>query len=343
MSKLRAGVWGGAGYTGGELLRLLSAHPRVAPTAAASRSHAGRPVTAAHPHLRALAGLSFTAELDPAGLDVLFLAGGHGEAMERLPGLLEKAPKGLKVVDLSADFRLKDAAQYPVWYGKAHAAPELLPGFVYGLPELDAEAVRKAERVANPGCFATAVLLALAPAAKAGWTGAARVTAVTGSSGSGATPSATTHHPGREGGMKAYKPLAHQHTPEVEAALARLAGRASLTLSLVPVSGPFVRGIYAVCHLDLPGGSGEASLKSLYSDFYAGKPFVRLVEAAPDLKAVVGSNHAEVFVTAKGGTAVVVSAIDNLVKGAAGQAVQNMNLMLGFSETDGLEAAGAYP
>jgi len=343
LSKARVGLWGGAGYTGGELLRLLAGHPAASVSAVASRSHAGKPVTAAHPHLRALAGLSFQEELDPAGLDVLFLAGGHGEAMDRLPAFLNKAPKGLKVVDLSADFRLRDAAQYPVWYGKAHSSPELLAGFVYGLPELDAAAVRAADRVANPGCFATAVILALAPAARAGWTGTARVTAVTGSSGSGVNPSATTHHPGREGGMRAYKPLAHQHTPEVEACLDRAAGKPSLRLSLVPVSGPFVRGIYAVCHLDLPAGLGEDALKALYRDAYAGKPFVRLVDAPPDLKSVAGSNYCDVFVAAKGGTAVVISAIDNLVKGAAGQAVQNMNLMLGLSETSGLEAAGAYP
>lgn len=336
----KVGVWGGAGYTGGELLRLLAGHPSARAAAVSSRSHAGKPVTAAHPHLRAYAGMTFAADLDPAGLDLVFFAGGHGEAMERLPAFLDQ---GVKVVDLSADFRLKDAAQYPAWYGRPHAAPALLAAFAYGLPELDAAALKGADRVANPGCFATALLLALAPAAKAGWRGVARATAVTGSSGSGATPSATTHHPGRAGGMKAYKPLAHQHTPEVEAALERLAGKPSLKLSLVPVSGPFVRGIYAVCHIDPPAGVDEGALKALYREFYAGKPFVRLVDSAPDLKAVVGSNHADLFVTAKDGGAVVVSAIDNLVKGAAGQAVQNMNLMLGFDETAGLEAAGAYP
>ncbi len=183
----------------------------------------------------------------------------------------------------------------------------------------------------------------MAPVARAGWTGTARVTAVTGSSGSGVNPSSTTHHPSRDGGMKAYKPLAHQHTPEVEACLDRAAGKPSLRLSLVPVSGPFVRGIYAVCHLDLPPGVDEAALKGLYRDAYAGKPFVRLVDAPPDLKAVAGSNHCDVFVAAKDGGAVVISALDNLVKGAAGQAVQNMNLMLDLAETTGLEAAGAYP
>lgn len=343
MKKARVGVWGGAGYTGGELLRLLSGHPAVSLSAVASRSHAGKPVTAAHPHLRALAGLTFQEELDPSGLDVLFLAGGHGEAMERLPALLNNGGEHLKVVDLSGDFRLKDAALYPVWYGKAHSSPELLAGFVYGLPELDAAAIKSGTKVANPGCFATALILALAPAARAGWTGTARVTAVTGSSGSGVNPSSTTHHPGREGSMKAYKPLAHQHIPEIEACLDRAAGKPSLRLAMVPVSGPFVRGIYAVCHLDLPKGMDEAAFKALYRDAYAGKPFVRLVDSPPDLKSVAGSNHCDVFVTAKDGGAVVIAALDNLVKGAAGQAVQNMNLMMNFDETSGLKAAGAYP
>lgn len=343
MKKAHVGVWGGAGYTGGELLRLLSAHPAVSVTAVASRSHAGKPVTAAHPHLRALAGLTFLEEIDPSGLDVLFLAGGHGEAMERLPALLNRGRKDLKVVDLSADFRLKDAGLYPTWYGKAHASPDLLAGFVYGLPELESSALKTAARVANPGCFATALILALAPAARAGWTGVVRATAVTGSSGSGVNPSSTTHHPGREGSMKAYKPLAHQHIPEVEACLDRAAGKPSLRLALVPVSGPFVRGIYAVCHLELPKEMDEAAFKALYRDAYAGKPFVRLLDAPPDLKSTAGSNHCDLFVAAKDGGAVVIAALDNLVKGAAGQAVQNMNLMLNIDETSGLEAAGAYP
>ncbi|MBI4349196.1 MAG: N-acetyl-gamma-glutamyl-phosphate reductase [Elusimicrobia bacterium] len=358
MTKAKVGVWGGAGYTGGELLRLLSGHPGVELARVASRSHAGSAVTKPHPHLRRLDGLKFAAELDPAGLDAVLLAGGHGEAMHWLPGALAKGAS-LKVVDLSADFRLKDPALYSVWYGRAHAAPELLDGFVYGLPEFDSAAIRKATRVANPGCFATAVALALGPLAASGLGGTARVTAVTGSSGSGASPSATTHHPAREGSLKAYKPLAHQHVPEIEAFLARLAGRSpavpalagatgvagpagkpSFELAMVPVSGPFVRGIYAICHVTVPE---SVDLEGLYAQAYAGRPFVRLVDSPPDLKAVSGSNHCDLHIARAGGETVVIAALDNLVKGAAGQAVQNLNLMLGLEETLGLEAAGAYP
>ncbi|MBI4422639.1 MAG: N-acetyl-gamma-glutamyl-phosphate reductase [Elusimicrobia bacterium] len=337
--KARVGLWGGAGYAGGELLRLVSGHPDLELAAVASRSHAGLPVTGSHPHLRRLSGLSFQAELDPAGLDAVLLAGGHGDAMAWVPRLLAQAPK-LKLVDLSGDFRLKDAASYRRWYGREHAAPALLDGFVYGLPELNAEAVRGATRVANPGCFATAAALALGPLASAGLAGVARITAVTGSSGSGASPSATTHHPLRDGNLRAYKPLAHQHAPEVEALLDRLAGAPSLRLALVPVSGPFVRGICAVCHVEAPAG---LDLPALYAAAYAGRPFVRLAGEPPDLKAVAGSNHCELHVAARDGQAVVIAALDNLVKGAAGQAVQNLNMMLGLEETRGLEAAGAYP
>ncbi len=339
MTKAKVGVWGGAGYTGGELLRLLSAHPGVELSQIASRSHAGEAVTKPHPHLRSLAGVKFAADLDFKALDAVLLAGGHGEAMKWLPGVLAGGST-LKVVDLSADFRLKDPAQYPVWYGQAHSAPALLADFVYGLPELDAAAVKKATRIANPGCFATAVALALGPLAKAGIGGKAQVTAVTGSSGSGASPSATTHHPSREGNLKAYKPLAHQHVPEIEAFLAKLAGKPSFELAMVPVSGPFVRGIYAICHVEVPE---SADLGALYAAAYAGKPFVRLVDAPPELKAVTGTNHCDLHVARKGGDAVIIAALDNLVKGAAGQAVQNLNLMLGLGETLGLEAAGVYP
>ncbi|MFA6028403.1 MAG: N-acetyl-gamma-glutamyl-phosphate reductase [Elusimicrobiota bacterium] len=343
MKRVRTGIVGGAGYVGGELLRLLSGHPRAEVAAVASRSHAGKPVGAAHPHLRGLADLRFVEELDPAGLDCLFLAGGHGEAMGRMAQLLERAGPACRVVDLSADFRLRDATLYPAWYGREHAAPELLPSFVYGLAELNREAVRGASRVANPGCFATALALALGPLAAAGFSGRARVTAVTGSSGSGVSPSAGTHHPSREGTLRAYKPLKHQHIPEVEAFLDGLAGKPSLRLSLVPVSGPFVRGIYAVCQLDLPEGMTEADLRGLYERAYGGSPFVRLCDAPPDLKAVVGSNACDLHVCVRDGSAAVIAAIDNLVKGAAGQAVQNMNLMLGFDEALGLEQPGAYP
>ncbi|MFA6093155.1 MAG: N-acetyl-gamma-glutamyl-phosphate reductase [Elusimicrobiota bacterium] len=343
MKRARAGVIGAAGYAGGELLRLLHGHPAVEIAAASSRSHAGKSILDAHAHLRSLEGLRFDGELDPAGLDVLFLAGAHGEAMGRMASLLERAGPSCKIIDLSADFRLRDPALYPVWYGREHASPRLLESFVYGLSELNADEIRSASRVANPGCFATALSLALGPLAAAGALGRARVSAITGSSGSGALPCAGTHHPSREGTLRAYKPLSHQHVPEVEAFLCKLAGKPSLRVELVPVSGPFVRGIYAVCHVDLPQGLDAAGLRALYESAYRGRCFVRLADAPPDLKTVAGGNYCGLYVRAQEGSAIVIAAIDNLIKGAAGQAVQNMNLMLGFDEALGLESAGAYP
>ncbi|MDE2291399.1 MAG: N-acetyl-gamma-glutamyl-phosphate reductase [Elusimicrobia bacterium] len=338
----KVGIVSGAGYTGGELLRLLLAHPGVEVAAVSSTTFPGQPLHKAHPQLRGLTALTFSPSLDPRGLDAVFLAGGHGEAMTRVPELTGQAP-GVKVVDLSADFRLKDAKLYPLHYGRVHVAPDLLKDFVYGLPELDRAAVASASRVANPGCFATAMTLALAPLAKAGIKGTAAVTAVTGSSGSGASPGSGTHHPTREGNLRAYKPLAHQHVPEVEQALDALAGQESLRLALVPVSGPFVRGIYAVCHVELPANWSEARVKALYEEAYGACRFVRLLDAPPEVKAVAGSNHCDVHVATLGRRGVVIAALDNLVKGAAGQAVQNLNLMLGLDEAAGLNAAGAYP
>ncbi len=343
MRKIKVGIHGAAGYTGGELIRILMSHPRAELAQLSSSTFPGRPVTAAHPHLRGLTDLSFLDRVEPSGLDAVFLAGGHGEAMAQAPSLLAKAGRRLRLIDLSGDFRLKDATLYPAWYGREHAAPRLLKEFAYGLPELGRSEVAAARRVANPGCFATAVALALGPLAKAGWRGAARVTAVTGSSGSGTTASATTHHPTREGSLRAYKPLKHQHVPEVEQLLDRLAGEESLRVAMVPVSGPFVRGIYAVCHVDLPEGWTQEDLSRAFASTYKGCRFVRLLEQPPDLNAVVGSNFCDIHAVAGKSEAVVIAALDNLVKGASGQAVQNMNVMFGWDESLGLAFPGVYP
>lgn len=340
MTKLRVGVAGAAGFAGGELVRILLQHPRLELVQAASNSHAGEPLHKAHPHLRGLTALSFLPAAQPDSLDALFLAGGHGEAMESAPGIVEKAP-GLKVVDLSGDFRLKDAALYPLWYGRRHASPSLLGRFAYGLPELDSSSVKGAGLVSNPGCIATAAALSLGPLAKAGVKATAAVTAITGSSGSGVKPSATTHHPLREGNVRAYKPLSHQHAPEVEQLLGRLGGE--IGLALTAVSGPFVRGIYSVTNLELPSEWNDAKLRAAFESAYAGALFVRLLDAPPELNAVTGSNHCDIHVRMEGRRAVVIAALDNLVKGAAGQAVQNLNLMLGFDEAEGLRFPGIYP
>ncbi len=344
--KTRVAVLGAGGYTGGELLRLLLGHPRVELKQAVSATHAGKPLHHAHPNLRGASALSFRSDLEPRVIDLLFLAQGHGDSMAALPGLLALR-KDLRVIDLSGDFRLEDKALYPAWYGREHSAPELLGSFVYGLSELNAKAVAKARHVANPGCIASAAALSLGPLAREGFQGTAHVSAVTGSSGSGVKPTALTHHPTRGENMRAYKPLRHQHSPEVEQLLARLGktapAGARLKMALTAVSGPFVRGIYSLTHLALPEDWNGERLKEAFRRSYKDCSFIRLLESPPELNAVRGSNYCDIHAAVEGPHAVIIAALDNLVKGAAGQAVQNMNLMLGFDETEGLKAPGIYP
>jgi N-acetyl-gamma-glutamyl-phosphate reductase len=261
---------------------------------------------------------------------------------------------GAKVVDMSGDFRLRDAAAYQHFYGAKHPHPELLGSFVYGLPELNREAIRTARAVASPGCFATTIELALLPAGAGGQARGARVHVVgmTGSSGSGIAPTAGTHHPVRAVNLKPYKILEHQHTPEILETLAA-AGAPGVELGFVPVSAPLSRGILATSFVELPGDTTAESIAALYADAYAREPFVRFVrDRPPEVAAVAGSNYAEVGVTlspAAGGkrtstcTLAIVSATDNLIKGGAGQAIQNMNLMLGLPETMSLEDPGPWP
>ncbi len=344
MKKIRVGIEGGAGFTGGELIRLLLGHPKVEIAAATSSTYPGQPVFMAHPNLRGRTNLAFTRKLEYAKLDCVFLAGGHGDAMANVPAILAETGPRLRLIDLSGDFRLKDAALYPRWYTREHKAPALLAKFAYGLVELNRAEIEKARWVANPGCFATATALALGPLAQGGAHGVVSVTAVTGSSGSGASPSTITHHPTRHANLRAYKPFVHQHVPEVEQILDRLGGgKSALKLSLIPISGPFARGIYAVAQLELPKGWTEKKVLGLYRDAYEGSSFVRLVPEPPSLNAVNGSNHCDVFVAVRDGRIGVISAIDNLVKGASGQAVQNLNVMMGWDEAEGLAFAGHYP
>ncbi|MFI5345722.1 MAG: N-acetyl-gamma-glutamyl-phosphate reductase [Elusimicrobiota bacterium] len=343
MKKIRVGIEGGAGFAGGELIRLLLGHPKVEIAAATSATFPGQPVFLAHPNLRGRTDLSFTRKLDYAKLDFLFLAGGHGDAMGNVPAIIAETGPRLRIIDLSGDFRLRDAELYPRWYTRTHKAPALLKKFAYGLVELNRAEIAKSRWVANPGCFATATALALGPLAKGKIAGTVSVTAVTGSSGSGASPSVITHHPTRHANLRAYKPFVHQHVPEVQQILDRLSGGSALKLSLIPISGPFARGIYAVCQVDLPKGWTEKKVMDLYRDAYKGCTFVRLVTEPPSLNAVNGSNHCDVFVTVSEGRIGVIAAIDNLVKGASGQAVQNLNVMMGWNESEGLAFAGHYP
>jgi N-acetyl-gamma-glutamyl-phosphate reductase len=337
---IRVAIVGGTGYGGMELLRYLVHHPAAKVTAITSRTETGA-VGDVHPHLRGLVDLRFTADrvVDLArSNDVLFFAAPHGVAAKEVPAVLDANP-AVRVVDLSGDFRLRDAALYPDAYGWPHPAPAWLERAAYGLPECGgraAVAAKGCRLVANPGCHASAALLSLWPLAKAGRLASlATVVSVTGSSGSGAQPKQGTHHPERFSNFRAYKPLEHQHLPEITQALAA-AGAVRPRIAFVPCSGPFSRGIAATTVVE--GGAAEAAA---FPAAYGNEPFVRLVPDTAEVRAVAGTNFADVGVTQKDGVVCVTVAIDNLGKGMAGTAVQNLNLLFGLEEAAGLRHAGA--
>ena len=351
MRRFRAVVIGGSGYGGAELIRRLLIHPDVELTRVASVDHVGEPLGAVHPPLTGRTPLRFE-DLPPGeaakGCDVALLGLPHKVSAQKVPEILAAAPS-IKIVDMSGDFRLKDAAAYARYYGGPHPHPELLGRFVYGLPELNREAIRGAQAVASPGCFATTIELGLLPLARAGRLGGVvQVVGITGSSGSGVVPSLATHHPIRAVNLKTYKVLEHQHTPEIDETLAQ-AGARGLELRFVPVSAPLSRGILATSFVELPASETPETIADLYARAYDHEPFVRFVrDRLPEVAAVAGGNFAEVGFTlgeARGGsrTLAVVSATDNLIKGGAGQAIQNMNLMLGLAETASLEDSGPWP
>lgn len=348
--RLKAAVIGGSGYGGAEMIRRLLVHPDVELVRVASIDFVGEPLSAADPALEGLTDLVFEG-IPPAeaarGVDVVLLGLPHTVAAAKVPELA--ALPSLKVVDMSGDFRLKDAAAYERWYKHVHPCPERLRDFVYGLPELHRAEIRAARFVASPGCFATTIELALLPLARAGLLeGVVHVQGITGSSGSGVAPSAGTHHPVRAGNLRTYKPLEHQHVPEITQAL-EAAGARDLALRFVPVSAPLGRGILATAFLELPEEWTQDRLERLYREAYAGEPFVRVPrKRLPEVAAVSGSNYAEVGVAAgapRAGrrTVTVFGATDNLVKGGAGQAIQNMNLMLGLDEKASLADPGPWP
>jgi N-acetyl-gamma-glutamyl-phosphate reductase len=348
--RYRAAVIGGSGYGGAEMIRRLLIHPDVELVRVASVDFVGEPLSAADPALEQVTDLRFEG-IPPAeaarGVDVVLLGLPHTVAAAKVPELA--ALPGLKVVDMSGDFRLKDVKAYERWYKHQHPCPERLADFVYGLPELNRDRIRGARFVASPGCFATTIELMLLPLARAGaLTGVVHVQGITGSSGSGVAPSAGTHHPVRAGNLKAYKPLEHQHVPEITATLAE-AGATGLELRFVPVSAPLSRGILATGFVELPEAWTQERLDALYRDAFAGEPFVRVPrKRLPEVAAVSGSNFAEVGVVAgpaSGGrrTVTVFGALDNLVKGGAGQAIQNMNLVLGLDERASLADPGPWP
>jgi N-acetyl-gamma-glutamyl-phosphate/LysW-gamma-L-alpha-aminoadipyl-6-phosphate reductase len=352
MKRFKAAVIGGSGYGGAEIIRRLLLHPDVELVRVASVDYVGQPLGAAHPSLTGRTALRFE-DIPPAaaaaGCDVALLGLPHKVSAAKAPELLAT---GARIVDMSGDFRLRDAGAYQRFYGAKHPHPELLGSFVYGLPELNREAIKGARAVASPGCFATAVELALMPLARAGLLrGAIHVLGITGSSGSGVVPSAGTHHPVRAVNLKSYKVLEHQHTPEIEETLRAAAGERAgeIELRFVPVSAPLSRGILATSFIEVPASETEETIAGLYRRWYGAEPFVRFLEdRVPEVAAVSGSNYAELGFTlgeprAGSRTLAVQSALDNLIKGGAGQAIQNMNLMLGLPETMSLEDPGPWP
>ena len=337
---IRASILGGTGYGGMELLRLLLGHPEVEVAALTSRTDDG-PIADRHPHLRGFTDLRFTVETDASRLalarksDVVFFAKPHGVSAAELPDLLDAVPD-VRVVDLSGDFRLPDPSMYDAWYGFTHPHAERLADAEYGLPECgQRDAVRSARLVANPGCHATATILALWPLARRGLVrGRISVVSVTGSSGSGAQPKRGTHHPERFSNFKAYRPLRHQHLPEILNALG-----GDTRVDFVPHSAPFARGIHVTAFV--PVGEADAdSVSAAYADAYGDEPFVRLAEGSVELRASVGTNFVDLGITPGDGLVCVTLAMDNLGKGMAGTAVQNMNLMCGLDETAGLDRPG---
>jgi N-acetyl-gamma-glutamyl-phosphate reductase common form len=340
--KIRIGIFGGSGYGGSELLRILLFHPNAEIVFVTANEHAGKSVSEVHRNLYGLTKLIFRHAPDTdvlAELDCVFLALPHGQAMDVVPRLPEK----LKVIDLSGDFRLRDQATFEQHYGRAHKAMQVQKEFVYGLTEMNREAIRKARLIANPGCFATSTLLGLAPLVANGLiTGRLIVDAKTGSSGSGAKAAANTHHPQRVNSFYAYKPFTHQHLPEIEQELETL-GYWNRELVFMTHSLPASRGIFASIYAETKEELSEEKLRSLYSGFYQESFFIRLVKGSPDINWVKTTNFCDLGFATRGHQVVVFSAIDNLVKGAAGQAVQNMNLMFGLEESAGLMLVGTNP
>ncbi|HEY7726788.1 MAG TPA: N-acetyl-gamma-glutamyl-phosphate reductase [Anaeromyxobacteraceae bacterium] len=348
--RFRAAVVGGSGYGGAEMIRRLLLHPDVELIRVASVDHVGEPLSAAHPNLEGRTDLVFE-DLSPAraaeGADVVLLGLPHRVAAQRAPEIVEDT--AARVVDMSGDFRLRDAAAYERWYGASHPRPDLLGRFAYGLPELHRTRIRESRLVAAPGCFATTVELALLPLAEAGLLeGVVHVQGITGSSGSGAAPAAGTHHPVRAGNLRAYKPMEHQHVPEIAQALAD-AGAREPELRFVPVSAPLGRGILVTAFAELPAEWTGERVRRLYEERYSAEPFVRVPRRRlPEVAAVSGSNFAEVGVAAGPSfrgrrTVACLGATDNLVKGGAGQAIQDMNLMLGLDERTSLQDPGPWP
>ena len=317
MTKIKVGVIGGAGYTAGELLRILVHHPAVEIVFVNSSSNAGNPLADVHSGLIGDTELVFTSELPLNKVDALFLCSAHGDSKKFLDG--NSIPSSIKIIDLSTDYRAKSPDH----------------DFVYGLPELNREEIRKASLIANPGCFATAIQLAIFPLAAAGLlTNEIHINAITGSTGAGVKPSDTSHFSWRNNNISIYKPFGHQHLGEIGQSIRQLQPGFFKDVNFIPVRGNFARGIYATVYTDCSLTLDEAN--KLYTEFYKDAAFTFVAFRNPDMKQVVNTNKGIVYLEKHGDKLLIISMIDNLLKGASGQAVQNMNLMFGIDEKTGL-------
>jgi len=344
---LRVSVVGASGYTGGELLRILLSHPDVEIDRATSESLTGKPITRAHPNLRRLTDLKFSSIADLEPCDLLFLCLPHGQAMKIWDRFNVLAPR---IIDLSADFRLRDPAVYKRFYGKDHARTDLLETFAYGIPELNRGRIREADYVACAGCNATAVLLALHPLFCSGLALPDRTLAEVkvGSSEAGHKSNPGSHHPERSGCVRSFKPTGHRHSAEIDQELSVME-EARVHLSATAIDR--VRGILATCHVFLREETSEKDIWKLFRQCYGDEPFIRLVKEReglyryPEPKLLAGTNFCDLGfeLDPEGKRLVVISAIDNLMKGAAGQAVQAMNIMCGYPEPTGLGFPGLHP
>lgn len=313
---IRVGILGAAGYTGGELIRLLLNHPEAQIVFANSESNAGNPVSDVHEGLIGDTDLLFTDQMPFDKVDVVFFCFGHGKSQQFLAE--HKIPEGVKIIDLAQDFRIKGPHDY-----------------VYGLPEINKSAIEQAKHLANPGCFATAIQLALLPAAAMGLlTEDVSVNAITGSTGAGQKPSSTTHFSWRMGNLSIYKPFTHQHLAEIRQSIQQVQGHLEASIDFIPYRGDFARGIF--CSSVIKTQAPAEDVISGYKEFYRDAAFTHYCDKALDLKQVVNTNKALVHADAFEGKILVTSCIDNLLKGAVGQAVQNMNLMFGINEKAGL-------
>jgi|SRR5690554_5721631 len=347
--RIKAGIVGGTGYTGVELLRLLAAHPHVELVAITSRSEAGTPVSAMFPNLRGHVDLIFQTP-DDAGLDqcdVVFFATPHGVAMSQARELLDK---GVRIIDLAADFRLKDTDAFAQWYKMPHSCPDILETTAYGIPELNRDAIAKAKVVGNPGCYPTTVLLGLAPLFAQGkpLVDGSRIIAdcKSGVSGAGRTPAVATLFAEASDTLKAYGMPGHRHHPEITEHLSGLAG-APVDILFVPHLVPMVRGMFSTLYVRIHPDALSTDFQALFEQHYANEPFVDVMPAGaiPETRSVRGANTLRIAVhrPGNGDQLIVFVAQDNLVKGASGQAVQNMNLMFGFPETAGLSQIALLP